>query len=113
QGVAGSNPAVPTQTASREARRFSLGRRASAAAARLRLAAFPVKSRRPDWSENQPCNEFRCGAVSSPTPPCMSIRAAKSREAYGFVAGSCATDTRLRVASLYQNGTLESVGWPP
>ncbi len=27
-------------------------------------------------------------AVSSPTPPCMSIRAAKSREAYGFVAGS-------------------------
>src|SRR2546430_4085484 len=26
------------------------------------------KSRRPDCSKNQPCNDFRCGAFSSPHP---------------------------------------------
>jgi len=27
-------------------------------------AAGRVKSRRPDWSKNQPCNDFRCRAFS-------------------------------------------------
>ena len=38
------------------------------------LAALPVKSRRPDWSKNQPSNAFRCGAVASLCAPLYVLR---------------------------------------
>src|SRR5438093_1407117 len=63
----------PDSTASREARRFSSGRQASAAAARLRLAAFPVKSRRPDWLKIKPHIDFGCGARRGKEPRTATV----------------------------------------
>src|SRR6266850_7221924 len=56
------------------------------------------KSRRPDWSENQPCNEFRCGAVSSPTTPCTCIRRPSTTQLLGGV--SCPIESRRSLSLL-------------
>src|SRR5881398_586845 len=61
-----------------------------------------------------PATNFVVGLFLHLRPPCTCASGQRNRARP--TASSrvlCATDTRLRVASSYQNGTFESGGWPP